>query len=139
MGMYTELVLKCQIRDDVPADVQDILNYLFNNGGDFNNPPPTPEHSFFLCPRWKMIGQCSSFYHHPKALSDYWMGHNGERDQGGYIFSRSDLKNYNDEIRLFIDWLRPYIDEEDEQCIGWSWYEEETEPTLLYKKEKSHE
>ena len=135
MGMYTELVLKCCIKDDVPEDVRTILDYLFNTSGDFDNPPPQPDHPFFKSHRWVMVGQCSSFYHHPKALSDYWMGHDGARDRGGYIFSRSDLKNYDNEINLFIDWLRPYIDEEDEQCIGWSWYEEDYQPTLIFKKE----
>lgn len=130
MGMYTELVLKCQIKDNLPDDVRAVLKHLFKEGDE---PKSLPDHAFFKCPRWMMIGQCSSFYHHPAALSDYWTGHGNDDNRGGYIFSRSDLKNYDDEIAKFIDWVMPYIDEMDGQCIGWSWYEEETEPTLLYK------
>lgn len=130
MGMYTELVLKCGIRDDVPSDVRAVLKHLFMQDEE---PETLPDHAFFKCPRWMMIGQCSSFYHHPRAMSDYWTGHSDKDEQGGYLFSRSDLKNYDDEINLFIDWLRPYIDEEDEQCIGWSWYEEDCQPTLIFK------
>jgi len=131
MGMYTELVLKCQIKDDLPADVRSVLKYLFK-GGD-KPLAVLPDHEFFKCPRWDFIGQGSSFYHHPAALSDYWTGHGDDDNRGGYLFSRSDLKNYDNEIEKFIDWLRPYIDENDEQCIGWSWYEEEDQPTLLFK------
>jgi transposase InsO family protein len=43
------------------------------------------------------------------------------------------LKNYDNEIKHFIDWLTPYIDQEDGECIGWSWYEEDDKPTLLFK------
>jgi hypothetical protein len=133
MGMYTELVLKCNIRDDVPQDVRNVLKHLFNQDEE---PVTLPDHQFFKCQRWQMIGQCSSFYHHPKALSDYWTGHGGNEDSGGCIFSRSDLKNYGYEITHFIDWLMPYIDEEEGQCIGWEWYEEDTQPTLLFKTHK---
>jgi hypothetical protein len=134
MGMYTELVLKCSIRDDVPADVRAVLNHLFN-GADM--PKALPGHAFFECPRWDFIGKGSSFYHTPFALSKYSDGFEDDGRRGGHIFSRSDLKDYNDEIKHFTDWLMPYIDEPDGMCIGWSWYEEEDVPTLLIKGRKS--
>ena len=133
MGMYTELVLKCEIKENVPENVHNILSYLFNQADGFDNPPPQPDHAFFLCERWRMLGQCSSFYHVPFALSKYSTGFSDGR-AGGYIFSRSDLKNYDNEIKHFIDWLTPYIDQEDGECIGWSWYEEDDRPTLLFKE-----
>ena len=119
MGMYTELVLKCEVKSDCPSLVKDILNYLFN---DKEKPKELPEHNFFKCERWASIGHCSSFYHVPFALSKF---------EEGYIFSRSDLKNYDNEIDLFIDWLKPYLDEFERNCIGWSWYEESEVPTLI--------
>lgn len=135
MGMYTELVLKCQIKEDVPQDVRAVLNFLFN-GGDWENPPATPDHPFFACARWVVIGRGCSFYHTPFALSKFSDGFDDVGDRGGYIFSRSDLKDYEDEIRTFIDWLTPYIDQPDGDCIGWEWYEEDERPTLLIKGEK---
>jgi hypothetical protein len=133
MGMYTELVLKCQIKDDLPDDVRAVLKFLFKEGKE---PTVLPDHEFFKCPRWSGIGQGSSFYHHPKAMSDYWTGHGDDDNRGGYIFSRSDLKNYDGEIGHFIDWLMPYIDQDEGDCIGWEWYEEEEQPTLLFKTHK---
>lgn len=135
MGMYTELVLKCQIKDDAPSEVKEVLKHLFKESGKADV-LQLPDHKFFKCPRWDLIGQCSSFYHHPKALSDYWTGHGNDDNRGGYLFSRSDLKNYDREIENFLDWLMPYIDEYEGQCIGWQWYEEDDEPTLLYKTHK---
>jgi hypothetical protein len=109
------------------------LNHLFRQGEE---PESLPDHAFFKCPRWSLIGICSSFYHHPKAMSDYWTGHGDDDDRGGYIFSRSDLKNYDGEIDHFLDWVMPYIDETEGHCIGWEWYEEDESPTLLFKTHK---
>lgn len=130
MGMYTELVLKCSTKANLPDDVKAVLNCLFRGHSE---PENLPDHAFFKCLRWACIGQTSSFYHHPKALSDYWTGFPEDLDNGGYIFSRSDLKNYDDEIEHFVDWFMPYIEEDVGQCIGWQWYEEDKAPTLLFK------
>lgn len=119
MGMYTELVIKANIVSDIPSDVDGILNYLFNDGV---MPTELPEHRFFQTPRWDFIGRASSYYHVPQAISYY---------NKGYLFSRSDLKNYSSEIDLFIDWIKPYIDYSGGDCIGWKWYEESQTPTLI--------
>lgn len=127
MGMYTELVLKCGIKDSAPKVVIDVLDKLFN--GSVDEVEVLPDHEFFKCPRWECIGSCWSYYHIPFALSKF------QHDEiSKDLFSRSDLKNYDNEIAKFIDWLMPYIDEEPGYCIGWSWYEEETKPTLLFKE-----
>ena len=121
MGMYTELVLKAQVRSDIPFEVEAILQNLFNGE---EMPSVLPDHPFFSCPRWTMIGSYSSYYHTPFSLSRY---------ADGYIFSRSDLKNYSDEIEKFIDWITPYLNIYGESnCIGWKWYEEADAPTLLF-------
>ena len=130
MGMYTELVFKAEIREDVPDDVHSILKHLFS-GGD--KPDILPNHPFFEASRWGQIGNSSSFYHTPFALSAY-SNPNQPESNGGYIFSRSDLKNYSGEIGLFLEWVDPYIDEFAGQCIGWVWYEEDPAPTLIFKK-----
>lgn len=133
MGMYTELVFKAEIRTDIPDGVHAVLRHLFSGG-----PRPDtdlPDHPFFECSRWAAIGSCSSYYHIPFSLSRYEdPNHPGRK--GGYIFSRSDLKNYSDEIGQFLHWIDPYIDEEPGHCIGWEWYEEEDQPTLIFKQPK---
>lgn len=123
MGMYTELVIKCSIKDEIPEQVHKILQTMFGDGDYYEG--ELPNHPFFSRQRWRNIGRSSSYYHIPKAISYY---------NFGYLFSRSDLKNYENEIDLFLDWLDPYIAEIPGQCIGWVWYEEFKEPTLVYKK-----
>lgn len=53
----------------------------------------------------------------------------------GYIFSRSDLKNYDDEIAEFFNWFSPLTTAEPGKCIGYSWYEEHDSPIFIYKCE----
>ena len=125
MGMYTELVLKCQIKGDTPKEVMDVIQYMFA-GAD--KPAKLPEHEFFTLERWDFIGSCSSFYHHPAVVNSYPKFDYSDEQ---YIFSRSDIKNYSGEIQAFLDWVKPYIDAMEGQCIGWTWYEEELQPTLI--------
>ena len=120
MGMYTELMLKADVKRDLPADVEAVLQHLFN-GAD--RPESLPDHRFFALDRWSQIGSMSSYYHIPWATSKY---------NDGYIFSRSDLKNYGGEIEAFVDWVMPYLDKFEGECIGWSWYEEDDCPTMLH-------
>lgn len=119
MGMCTELVLKADVKSDIPQGVRDIFNFLF---GDGDEPSSLPNHPFFNTERWSSIGRSCSYYHVPWTSSKF---------SEDYIFSRSDLKNYGGEIGLFIAWVKPYLNEIDGNCIGWSWYEEDETPTLI--------
>lgn len=126
MGMYTELVIKCKVKKQLPVEVKNIINYLFNSTGDILNPPDClPQHKFFTLERWHWVGKGSSVYHIPFSLSKY---------EENYLFSRSDLKNYCGEIEEFLDWFNQYIDEPEDTCIGWTWYEEVDKPTLIFKQ-----
>lgn len=124
MGMYTELLLKCNVKRDLPQDVKEALHYLFNSE---SKPETLPDHPFFSLHRWKLIGSCGSYYHIPWSASRY---------AENCIFSRSDLKNYNGEIQMFASWLMPYLEEPEGKCIGWHWYEESEKPELIFMPTK---
>ena len=122
MGTYTELVLKCRITEHKSDLVEEILRFLFAKGDE---PSELPNHDFFKKTSWEAIGRSGSYYHIP-STQNYYDGH--------CLFSRSDLKNYDDEIESFIDWLMPYIINAPGQCIGWIFYEQSKEPYLIYNK-----
>lgn len=128
MGMYTEVVVKCDLKPRLTNVELAALKFLFSDGPE---PSELPDHRFFSLPRWMCIGRDSSYYHIPEALNHY--DPDDDIDRGAYLFSRSDLKNYDGEIEAFFDWLRPLVDKYcDKTCIGWMWYEEDEEPTLVY-------
>lgn len=115
MGMYTELLLKCNIRKG--EKLNKIREYLKFEGNI----------TLTDTPRSMQIFRGGSYYHHPESIisleDDY-------RD-GAYLFARFDIKNYDGDIEVFLDWLSDAVDELDEKCVGWYWYEEEDKPTLL--------
>jgi hypothetical protein len=127
MGTYTEMVVKACIKSNISDLDRAALSFLFNDGAS-SGLPEKPNHPFFKCDRWAHIGRTCSFYHIPWSDSKY------EKDK---IFSRCDIKNYSDEIEMFFDYLRPLIDgyrgdSDAPLCIGYIWYEEEAQPTLIF-------
>lgn len=123
MGMYTEAVIKAEFEvSDLDENARAVLDYLFSP--DSPKPEALPEHKFFSCPRWEFVGNCSSYYHHPEVVTSYF-----ENYGTVYLFTRFDLKNYDGEIDLFIDWISPYVG--DVTCLGYQWYEESEKPELI--------
>lgn len=127
MGMYTELYLSVEFKKDIPADVVLILKHLF--GDEEVTLPALPDHEFFQCDRWSMIGRCSSFYFVPFATSKL---HRDDLNSQYYLTTRSDLKNYGGEIKKFLDWIMPYLDQMDGDHLGHYRYEEDDAPTLIF-------
>jgi len=129
MGYYTELYLDCEIDSSLLNDAEkEIVEYLFNTVC-FDNDTPTnlPNHYFFKCSRWSMVGRGGSAYFDdtiPRTLT--------KNNNIWSIVSRSDFKNYDDEIELFLDWFTPCIIKKDDKCIGHQQGEEDEEPTLIY-------
>ena len=121
--MYTEILVKARLKEDLPKEIYDVIDYMFGTG---ELPEVLPKHKFFTLPRWSMVGRCCSWYHHPNTVNDI------EKSYPDWsVFSRSDLKNYDNEIDTFFNWFRTVIKEEEGKCIGYSWYEEDSQPTLV--------
>lgn len=125
MGMYTELFVTARIkdRDNVPQ----ILKYMLEGEGepDFE----LPNHPLFQTDRWHFMLRCTSYYFTPitaSALKEDPISKNWS------FVSYSNFKNYDNEVELFFDWLRPYVDDEVGTLIGLHRYEEARKPTLVY-------
>jgi hypothetical protein len=132
MGMYTELFIAARITP-YPVVIE-ILKHMQNN----DNPAPAelPDHPFFKKERWNFMLQCTSYYFVPTVV------HALEWDEiGGHwsFVNFSNFKNYDNELASFIDWLTPYIENDNREMIGYSRYEEEDEPTILYSAEKDRD
>lgn len=135
MGMYTECYINCRLIRDLPKEVIDILKYLFDNDDDkLEEPAILPEHKFFKTTRWEAVGHGHSFYHIPFPTSKLLFM---EADKRYYLTSRFDLKNYEGEIELLFDWIMPYMDNYDGEFIGYSRYEEDNEPVLIFARKNT--
>ncbi len=123
MGMYTELNIAVELVND--SEVLDILKYMLTTSEDATKPNHIPYHPLFNTARWRYMLQSDSFYFSGQASSqlfkhlDYY-----------YLNVRCNLKNYEDEIEEFLNWLAPYI--KDYGFIGYMRYEEDEYPTLIF-------
>lgn len=125
--MYTELVLGVDLVRDTPKEVIDILEFMIS--GEFEDPKPiVPDHPLFKTDRWRTMLQSDSYYFGefgnslidaPRFKEDVYK-----------LSIRSNLKNYDSEIELFLNWLSPYI--ETHGFIGYMRYEEYDNPWLIY-------
>lgn len=124
MGMYTELIFEGITREILCPQIIELLNYFFSEKIDnlkkfeFE----LPNHPFFKeGTRWHHLGWMSSYYHLPMSVaqlsSTVW-------ENQYSVFMRCDLKNYENEIENFLDWIKPYM----KKFRGWIWYEEWEEP-----------
>lgn len=127
MGMYTEMFVKVTLKEDVPDEVVQLLEGMV---GYAEYPVILPDHPLFSKPRWGALLTCSSYYHQPFATTSFKYE---DIARQWFLCSRSDLKNYDGEIEAFFDWILPYVEKlADKTFIGYSLYEEDSEPTLYY-------
>ena len=106
MGDYTELIFGAELKTDTPKEVIDILQYMCYR----KTPRPTafPNHILFSKPRWEILFSCSSYYFAvSEPMAKMWFD---EISKSWKISTRANIKNYDDEIGSFCDWIKPYIE-----------------------------
>lgn len=130
MGTYTEIFVNVALKADTPAHVLQILN----------NPDDAvrlPDHPFFSCDRWDQIltGPCSGGSYYFNLNNFYHFRTIDDISKGAGLCLLQDLKNYDNEIDKFFDWIEPYVAGSDFERVhmGHHRYEESEEPTLRYR------
>lgn len=127
MGMYTALHYAAELKSDVQQEVIDVLNYML--AGDKPQQPSLPDHPLFTTARWEWMLLCDSYYFDADTHSTLRYD---DIANSYYLTIQCNLKNYDDEIEKFCDWIKPYIDKEPGDFLGYSRYEEAETPTLIY-------
>ncbi len=126
MGMYTELFI-C-VRLEPNKQVIDTLSHMLGLLEDYEISLKHPlfnhnnSHLFML--------RCASYYFVPTTVNTLEYDNISRK---WCFISRSDFKNYNNEIALFIDWIMPYTYGDIGNMLGYYRYEENKEPTIIYK------
>lgn len=124
MGMYTELNLGMKIYPD--EEVLKKLKFMLNESEE----DVEIDDPFFKDDiNWKWMLIDSSYYFDGQSDSKLIYD-----DIIKYYFLnvRCNFKNYHNEIKLFLEWLCPYI--VTEGFLGYMWYEENDAPTLIYRE-----
>lgn len=123
MGMYTQLVFTCELKEDTPEYILDTIEKLVNN----EEITDAPAHEFFSCSRYEMLCNGDSAYFGGATVSKF----NRKYRELTIV---SNLKNYDGEIQKFISWILPYVDygAGGRDLLGYVIYEESDMPTLIY-------
>ena len=135
MGMYTEIYIRCSLKKETPDSVISALKCCVGDleecDVDWSSPELTKaEDLFSKDSRGRRLLNSGSFYHQPNPTTNFWQ----ESVTGTwYLCSRSDIKNYAGEIEQFFDWIKPYLEEQNGQFIGYHIYEEfMSRPVLVF-------
>lgn len=134
MGMYTELSFNAELEIE-DENVVEVLRFMTNNGAE---PEKKPDHEFFTSDRWKYLFFGSSYYF-PNTIKPVFRYDDISADYR--LTTRSNIKNYDDEIFKFLNWILPYV--VDGVGRGGLYaqvcYEEAYEPTNYYLNEDREE
>jgi len=124
MGMYTELVMACEL--DKASDKDANILYRMIDGCD-REEPGLPEHRLFSTTRWHYMLQSDSYYFVGKTMSDIFFDHIAKHH---ILTVRCNLKNYDYEIEEFCNWVRTLTS--NRGFVGYMRYESAENPTLIY-------
>lgn len=126
MGMYTELIFGAELKKDTPNEVIEALKYMMGEVEEKPRKFPLPEG------RCGRLFQGGSYYFAiNNSVKKMWLD---DIDKRWHISTRSNIKNYENEIETFLEWIKPYLDggsgKKDFYAIVT--YEEAEEPTIYY-------
>src|SRR3990167_6474879 len=129
MGMYTELIFGARLKETTPNEVIETLKYM---GGDLET---KPEKLAFETSTGRNVLRGGSFYFGVhSAVSKLFYD---DIANAWALSSRANIKNYEDEIEQFLEWIKPYIDSGsgEREMYAIKIYEEQAEPTIYYLHE----
>jgi hypothetical protein len=128
MGMYTEIYINVDLKEDVSEEVIKVLqaicsvndsNYTLIEEQWDNKYPKKWLHLFRSCSYYTPNTFCR--YLHYDKVSEQWS-----------LLGKGDIKNYGEEIQAFFEWIKPSVDDCSGSFIGYYKYELDDHPTLVY-------
>ena len=127
--MYTELIFGATLKKDTPSQVIEALKYMLGEKTEKPLDFPLPDG------RCKWLFQGGSYYFAiNNSVKHMWLDH---IDKRYHISTRSNIKNYEDEIETFLEWIKPYVENGSgsRELYAIVMYEEASKPTLYYLHE----
>lgn len=126
MGMYTELAIGVEFKEDVPEEVVAAISSMVDG-----NRVEGYDHPLFSKPRHAMMLRSGGSYYFAAQPCLRWK--HDDISRSWFLTVWTNIKNYEDEWEAFLDFIAPHIEERG--YIGHMRYEEDDEPTLLYAED----
>ena len=122
MGMYTQIFVNVDLREDTPEQILDLLRRMATSTA-IGDGEETPQ-------RWAYMFRSKSYYFPGTTICTF-----AEQDgiSKNYSFTGlGDIKNYEGEIGAFFELIAPYV---CDNVMGYWWYEEEEQPTIALRQD----
>lgn len=119
MGMYTEIFVNTDLKENTPNEVIEVLKAMCAKDADAECLKDKPN-------RWKYLFNNGSYYTPSTECAALTFD---DRSKQYSLIAKGDIKNYEDEIEKFFEFIKPWCDND---FIGYYRYEESREPTLIY-------
>ena len=120
MGMYTEIFINADLKENTPKKVIEVLRAMCNKNKDAICLQDKPD-------RWLFLFNNGSYY---TPYTECGLLTYDEIGKQYSILGKGDIKNNENEIECFFDYILPYC---EDGFIGYMRYEEDIVPTLVYK------
>lgn len=124
--MYTELIFGAELKKETPQEVIDTLKFMLGEIKDKPENFPLPNG------RCEWLFTCSSYYFGISSpVNKMWFDNITKQ---WHISTRSNIKNYENEIETFLEWIKPYIDSGSgyRDMYAITIYEDAEEPTIYF-------
>ena len=118
MGMYTEIYVNVDLKEDTPKTIIATLQTICN--GYTPEGVPSRAGNLFQDRSYYTPRTCVSHLTYDE-ISKQWS-----------LLGKGDLKNYEDEIEHFFNWIMPWVEGWPGDFIGYHRYEEAQKPTLVF-------
>lgn len=132
MGMYTELIVGCTLKKNLPKVCVNALTLISNRKEINENDKETEE----FIKEYDLYNICWSESAYFGAPSHCIFRRLEDNCEDYYSLSiRANLKSYNGEIEKFLEYIRPYVywGSGTHELYAMTIYEEDKEPTLWFK------
>jgi len=126
MGMFTELIFGAALKEGTSSQVIEALKYMIGETKDKPSDFPLPDG------RCAWLLRCGSYsFAVNNSVSKMWLDN---IDNQWHISTRSNIKNYENEIETFLEWIKPHIDSGsgNNDLYAIVMYEDEDTPKLYY-------
>ena len=123
MGMYTEIYVNVDLKKDTPDEVINALKAMcYMEDSDVKVLYPYPgmwEHLFSSNSYYTPNTWCSSLTY--DEICNQWS-----------LLGKGDIRNCQQEIQEFFEWIIPYVDGYPGDFIGYHRHEDDKKPTLVF-------
>lgn len=123
--MYTEIYINVDLKKETPDDVIQVLKAICRMLPDQECDEVLVDYS----QRWNCLFSNMSYY--TPSTTCKFLKYDTITNRWS-LLGKGDIKNYDGEIQEFFEWIMPWIDGYPGDFIGYSRYEEDLQPTLMF-------